>query len=97
VVDEGRPHLIKRLCEAVGFPVQRLYRPDYAGISAEGMEPGTWRELSQLEIKLLKAGGAKNSRRELGMPARRHGRGPGGSAASLGVRGRRPKRFNRKR
>lgn len=88
VVDEGRPHLIKRLCEAVGYPVQRLYRPDYAGISVEGMEPGRWRELSPMEVKLLVAGGAKQTAPRIGLPARRHGRGPGGSAASLGVRSR---------
>jgi 23S rRNA pseudouridine2605 synthase len=92
VVDEGRPHLIKRLFLAVDHPVQRLYRPDYAGISVEGMEPGSWRELSKLEVKLLQAGGAKSTSKQLGLPARRHGRGPGGSAASLGVRGRRPRR-----
>ena len=84
VVDEGRPHLIKRLFLAVDHPVQRLYRPNYAGISVEGMDPGTWRELTRIEVKLLQAGGSKDGAKNAGLPARRHGRGPGGSAASLG-------------
>jgi len=91
VVDEGRPHLIKRLFLAIEHPVQRLYRPDYAGISVEGMEPGTHRELTHAEVKLLKQGGIDKPRKNVQLPARRHGRGPGGSAASLGMRGRRPK------
>jgi 23S rRNA pseudouridine2605 synthase len=95
VVDEGRPHLIKRLFEAVEHPVQRLFRPDYAGVSAEGMDPGTWRELTRDELKMLKAGGAKDGPK-VGLPARRHGRGPGGSAASLGRKGRNPKALGRR-
>ena len=84
VVDEGRPHLIKRLFLAIDHPVQRLYRPDYAGISVEGMEPGAWRELRAVEVKLLQAGGIDKPRKTVALPARRHGRGPGGSAASMG-------------
>jgi 23S rRNA pseudouridine2605 synthase len=90
VVDEGRPHLIKRLFLAVDHPVQRLYRPNYAGISVEGMESGTWRELSDQEVKLLQAGGPSKGAQRPGLPARRHGRGPGGSSASLGQLRRRP-------
>jgi 23S rRNA pseudouridine2605 synthase len=97
VVDEGRPHLIKRLFLAVDHPVQRLYRPDYAGINVTGLEPGTWRELSRDEIKLLKKGGAERSSSQPSLPARRHGRGPGGSAASLGIRGRRKPKMARRR
>lgn len=97
VVDEGRPHLIKRLFLAVDHPVQRLYRPDYAGISVEGMDPGSYRELTASELKLLRAGGVDKPRRDMSLPARRHGRGPGGSAASLGARGRRPVRRPRSR
>jgi 23S rRNA pseudouridine2605 synthase len=97
VVDEGRPHLIKRLFLAVDHPVQRLFRPDYAGVNVEGVEPGTYRELTILEIKLLKAGGADRAAKNVDLPRRRHGRGPGGSAASLGARGRRPKPLGRRK
>ncbi|HEX9288800.1 MAG TPA: pseudouridine synthase, partial [Anaeromyxobacteraceae bacterium] len=33
VVGEGRYHLVKRLCEAVGLQVLRLFRPEFGGIS----------------------------------------------------------------
>ena len=55
VVAEGRPHLVKRLCEAVGHPVQRLFRADYAGIGVNGMMAGEWRELTSAEVRQLKA------------------------------------------
>jgi 23S rRNA pseudouridine2605 synthase len=53
VVAEGRPHLVKRLCEAVGHPVVRLFRSDYAGIDVDGMKPGDLRPLLAAERKLL--------------------------------------------
>src|SRR5205814_728104 len=40
VVAEGRQHLVKRLMEAVGAPVQKLHRADYGGIGVGGMRPG---------------------------------------------------------
>ncbi|MDQ3262902.1 MAG: pseudouridine synthase, partial [Myxococcota bacterium] len=79
VVAEGRPHLIKRLCAAIGHPVVRLYRPNYAGVSVEGLRPGDKRALSQAEIeKLRNSGGGQDTPPEraksLKLPPRRHGR-----------------------
>lgn len=54
VLAEGRPHLVKRLCEAVGHPVVRLFRASYAGIDVEGMMAGELRELSAAEVRLVK-------------------------------------------
>lgn len=53
VVAEGRHHLVKRLCEAVGHPVVRLYRSDYAGITSAGLKPGDFRPLSKGEVQSL--------------------------------------------
>ena len=81
VVSEGRPHLVKRLMEAVGAPVQKLFRADYGGIGVAGMAPGEVRELTKAEVQYLrehagkKAEGDARSRR-VGLPARRHGHGP---------------------
>ena len=50
---EGRKHQVKRMCEAVGHPVRRLHRSRYAGLTLEGLEPGTWRELEPTEVKRL--------------------------------------------
>src|SRR5262249_54174956 len=73
VVLEGRAHLIKRLCAAVGHPVQRLFRPSHGGISAEGLRPGELRPLSREEINTVRkvaAGAAPQLRPWL--PPRRH-------------------------
>jgi pseudouridine synthase len=51
---EGRKHQVKRMCEAVGHPVQRLHRSRYAGLTLEGLEPGRWRELEPSEVKRLR-------------------------------------------
>lgn len=103
VVAEGRPHLVKRLMEAVGHPVVKLFRADYGGVDVQGMAPGELRELSKAEVEHLKAQAGKKADateapRQIGMPARRHGKGapaPGGrraqkrqAAARRGGRGR---------
>ena len=50
---EGRKHQVKRMLEAVGHPVRRLHRSEYAGLTLEGLEPGRWRELEPSEVELL--------------------------------------------
>jgi 23S rRNA pseudouridine2605 synthase len=72
VVNEGRPHLVKRLCEAVGHPVVRLFRASYAGVSVEGMMAGELRELSRAELHEIRTGSTRESRARL--PPRRDAR-----------------------
>ncbi len=72
VLSEGRPHLVKRLCEAIGHPVVRLFRASYAGIGVEGMMPGERRELSRAEVRGLYAGRGPEARVQL--PPRRDAR-----------------------
>jgi len=73
VVSEGRPHLIKRLCAAVGHPVVRLFRPSYAGVDVEGLRPGEMRALRAGEVGSLQAASAAPpDRAPLRLPARRH-------------------------
>ena len=50
---EGRKHQVKRMCAAVGHPVERLHRSAYAGIGADDLAPGTWRELTNEEVEQL--------------------------------------------
>ena len=52
---EGRKHQVKRMCEAVGHPVRRLHRREYAGLTLEGIEPGEWRVLTPEEVAALRA------------------------------------------
>lgn len=72
VLSEGRPHLVKRLCAAIGHPVVRLYRPSYGGVSAEGLKPGQFRELTPSEIGMLQRGGRGGTGGELKLPPRHH-------------------------
>jgi 23S rRNA pseudouridine2605 synthase len=82
VVGEGRRHLVKRLCEAAGLRVLRLFRPEFGGVSVAGLAPGRFRRLSEGEVQTLRAvaglpGEAAPPRGgELPRAARRHGRGP---------------------
>jgi 23S rRNA pseudouridine2605 synthase len=56
VLHEGRKHQVKRMLGAVGHPVTRLHRTAYAGLTLEGLEPGTWRELEPQEVQRLRTG-----------------------------------------
>jgi pseudouridine synthase len=55
VLHEGRKHQVKRMCEAVGHPVRRLHRPQYAGLRVDDLAPGAWRELTLDEVAALRA------------------------------------------
>jgi 23S rRNA pseudouridine2605 synthase len=84
VVGEGRFHLVKRLCEAVGLQIQRLYRPEFGGVTVDGLRAGEFRSLTTHEVKAMKAmvGLASGHEAAPGVPrklpraARRHGHGP---------------------
>jgi 23S rRNA pseudouridine2605 synthase len=54
VLHEGRKHQVKRMLAAVGHPVTRLHRSEYAGLTVEGLEPGACRELDPAEVELLR-------------------------------------------
>jgi 23S rRNA pseudouridine2605 synthase len=54
-IHEGRKHQVKRMLEAVGHPVTRLHRSGYAGVSADDLDPGAWRELTASEVELLRS------------------------------------------
>jgi 23S rRNA pseudouridine2605 synthase len=55
VLHEGRKRQVKRMLEAVGHPVRRLHRPEYAGLTLDGLAPGAWRELTRDEVEALRA------------------------------------------
>jgi 23S rRNA pseudouridine2605 synthase len=86
VVGEGRYHLVKRLCEAVGLQVQRLFRPEFGGVTVERLRPGAFRPLDAAEVRRmrqlvgLEGGPAEPGRAVpkslLPRAARRHGHGP---------------------
>jgi len=53
-IHEGRKHQVKRMCEAVGYPVRRLHRRAYAGLTLGSLRPGAWRELTRDEVERLR-------------------------------------------
>jgi pseudouridine synthase len=54
-IHEGRKREIRKVFEAVGFPVVSLVRVDFAGLTLEGLKPGEWRYLNKKEIERLRA------------------------------------------
>ena len=53
-IHEGRKREIRKMFEAVGFPVAGLVRIDFAGLTLEGLRSGQWRYLHSAEIRRLK-------------------------------------------
>lgn len=53
-IHEGRKREIRKLFEAVGFPVETLTRVDFAGLTLDGLRTGQWRYLRTAEVRRLK-------------------------------------------
>lgn len=53
-IREGRNRQVRRMLEAVGHPVQTLKRTRIGPISDRQLKPGTWRELTEDEIRRLR-------------------------------------------
>jgi 23S rRNA pseudouridine2605 synthase len=58
VVHEGRYRQVRRMCETVGHPVQRLVRTRIGPLRDTTLAPGRWRNLTTAEVRAL-AGAAK--------------------------------------
>jgi 23S rRNA pseudouridine2605 synthase len=52
-IHEGRNRQVRRMCDAVGHPVQRLVRTRIGPIHDRTLSPGEWRELTSAEHKAL--------------------------------------------
>ena len=56
VLHEGRKRIVRRMCKAVGHPVERLMRIRVGSLELGDLPPGEWRELTPREIgELLEA------------------------------------------
>ena len=51
---EGRNREVRRMCEAVGYKVEKLIRVAFGPLRLDDLPVGAFRELSQKEIHLLK-------------------------------------------
>jgi 23S rRNA pseudouridine2605 synthase len=52
-IHEGRNRQVRRMCDAVGHPVERLVRTRIGGVGDANLKPGAWRELTVAEIARL--------------------------------------------
>lgn len=52
-IHEGRNRQVRRMCEAVGFPVTRLVRVRIGPLRDTALAPGEWRELTADEVREL--------------------------------------------
>jgi 23S rRNA pseudouridine2605 synthase len=62
-IHEGRNRQVRRMCEAVGHPVVRLVRTRIGPITDRTLQPGTWRALTQDEVRALERATAARPRR----------------------------------
>lgn len=51
---EGRNRQVRRMCEAVGHPVQALRRTAFGPLQDRGLKPGAWRDLTPAELRTLR-------------------------------------------
>ncbi len=60
-IHEGRNRQVRRMCEAIGHPVERLVRTRIGPLADRKIKPGEWRELKRDEVRSLEVavGGQK--------------------------------------
>ncbi|WP_437627566.1 pseudouridine synthase [Sorangium sp. So ce1151] len=75
---EGRNQQIRRMGEASGWPVMRLARTTFAGVTSEGLRPGEWRALTVDELLHI--------REAFGVPKRIRGAMMGASSGPVDYR-----------
>ncbi len=56
-IKEGKNRQVRRMCEAIGYPVLRLKRVNIGGVALGNLPLGKWRHLTESELKLLKGAG----------------------------------------
>ncbi len=52
-ITEGRNRQVRRMCESIGYPVKKLKRISFGGITLDGLSVGECRALKPHEIKVL--------------------------------------------
>lgn len=53
-IHEGWNHQVKKMFEAVGYPVMKLKRERFGFLDLDGLQAGDWRELTAFEVDKLK-------------------------------------------
>ena len=57
IIREGRKNQVKRMLSKIHHPVIRLHRCNFAGLELKDVAKGSWRELTEREVQILKSGG----------------------------------------
>jgi 23S rRNA pseudouridine2605 synthase len=52
-IHEGRNRQVRRMCDAIGHPVQRLVRVRIGPVGVGRLAPGSWRHLDTAEVRAL--------------------------------------------
>lgn len=55
VLHEGRKHIVRRMCKAVGHPVEHLVRVRIGDLELGELPSGQWRTLSDREVESLRS------------------------------------------
>jgi pseudouridine synthase len=55
IMGEGRKREIRRMCEAIGYPVTKLFRTAIGPLKDPSLRSGTWRRLTIEEVRSLYA------------------------------------------
>lgn len=53
VLHSGKNRIVRRMMEAVGHPVIALHRRSFGPLHLGGLKPGTWRDLTRLEVNKI--------------------------------------------
>jgi len=61
-VHEGRNRQVRRMCEAIGHPVDRLRRVAIGPLRDPRLKPGAWRPLTASEVERLKTAAGERGR-----------------------------------
>jgi 23S rRNA pseudouridine2605 synthase len=62
-IREGRNRQVRKMCDAIGHPVRRLRRVAIGPIRDAKLKPGQWRELTDEEVRKLRAAAAGTAAR----------------------------------
>jgi 23S rRNA pseudouridine2605 synthase len=73
VIHEGRNRQVRRMCQAVGHPVERLVRTRIGPVRDTNLPPGRWRHLEAGEVRALAAASGPRAGPEGAGPRRKNG------------------------
>jgi 23S rRNA pseudouridine2605 synthase len=57
-IHEGRNRQVRRMCDAIGHPVERLIRTRIGPLADRRLPPGQWRPLTLEEVRALEEAAA---------------------------------------